>query len=115
MITQGTFKPVIDLGGETAPRAFSFDALDRMANGVACGLLARGVARGEQAPAYQHPRFVWCIDALPLSSTNKVDRQQLAAVARTQLAAAVPVPSPQGEGAKQARLTGALGVNAQLI
>jgi hypothetical protein len=31
---------------------------------------------------------VWCIDALPLSSTNKVDRQQLAAVARTQLAAA---------------------------
>ena len=34
------------------------------------------------APAYQHPRFVWCIDALPLSSTNKVDRQQLAAAAR---------------------------------
>ena len=76
---------VIDLGGETAPRAFSFDALDRMANGVACGLLARGVARGEQAPAYQHPRFVWCIDALPLSSTNKVDRKQLAAAARTRL------------------------------
>jgi acyl-CoA synthetase (AMP-forming)/AMP-acid ligase II len=66
------------------------------------------------APAYQHPRFVWFLDALPLSSTNKVDRQQLAAAARTQLAAAVPVPSP-GEGAKQARLTGALGVNAQLI
>jgi acyl-CoA synthetase (AMP-forming)/AMP-acid ligase II len=37
------------------------------------------------APAYQHPRFVWFLDALPLSSTNKVDRQQLAAAARTQL------------------------------
>ena len=39
------------------------------------------------APAYQHPRFVWCIDALPLSSTNKVDRQSLAASARKRLAA----------------------------
>jgi acyl-CoA synthetase (AMP-forming)/AMP-acid ligase II len=37
------------------------------------------------APAYQHPRFVWFLEALPLSSTNKVDRQQLAAVARTRL------------------------------
>ena len=33
---------VIDLGGETAPRTFAFEALDRMANGVARGLLARG-------------------------------------------------------------------------
>src|SRR5438552_10147198 len=39
---------VIDLGGETAPREFSFEALDRMANGVARGLLARGLARGER-------------------------------------------------------------------
>jgi hypothetical protein len=41
---------------------------------------------------------VWCIDALPLSSTNKVDRQQLTAVARARLAAALPVPPPWGEG-----------------
>ena len=41
------------------------------------------------APAYQHPRRVWFLDALPLSSTNKVDRQQLAATARTRLAEAV--------------------------
>ena len=41
-----------------------------------------------QAPAYQHPRCVWFIDALPLSSTNKVDRQQLTAAARTRLEAA---------------------------
>jgi acyl-CoA synthetase (AMP-forming)/AMP-acid ligase II len=29
------------------------------------------------APAYQHPRQVWFVDALPLASTNKIDRNQL--------------------------------------
>jgi acyl-CoA synthetase (AMP-forming)/AMP-acid ligase II len=29
------------------------------------------------APAYQHPRFVWFVDELPLASTNKVDRAML--------------------------------------
>jgi long-chain acyl-CoA synthetase len=29
------------------------------------------------APAYQHPRFVWVVDRLPLSSTNKIDRGAL--------------------------------------
>jgi acyl-CoA synthetase (AMP-forming)/AMP-acid ligase II len=29
------------------------------------------------APAYQHPRFVWFVEKLPLSSTNKVDRAGL--------------------------------------
>src|SRR5215475_12487980 len=29
------------------------------------------------APAYAHPRFVWLVDALPLASTNKVDRAAL--------------------------------------
>jgi acyl-CoA synthetase (AMP-forming)/AMP-acid ligase II len=29
------------------------------------------------APAYAHPRFVWFLDALPLASTNKVDRNAL--------------------------------------
>ena len=33
------------------------------------------------APAYQHPRFVWFVDELPLSSTNKVDRGALIRVA----------------------------------
>ncbi len=28
-------------------------------------------------PAYQHPRFVWFVDRLPLSSTNKIDRNAL--------------------------------------
>jgi acyl-CoA synthetase (AMP-forming)/AMP-acid ligase II len=29
------------------------------------------------APAYQHPRFVWFVDELPLSTTNKIDRAAL--------------------------------------
>lgn len=33
----------------------------------------------DQAPAYQHPRFVTFLDALPLSGTNKSDRKTLTA------------------------------------
>src|SRR6202035_891603 len=40
---------IIDLGGETAPREFSYGELDAMANGVARALLARGLKRGERA------------------------------------------------------------------
>jgi long-chain acyl-CoA synthetase len=29
------------------------------------------------APAYQHPRYVWFVDRLPLSTTNKIDRAAL--------------------------------------
>ena len=39
---------IIDLGGEQAPREFSYRALDEMANGVARALLARGLARGDR-------------------------------------------------------------------
>src|SRR5579862_3572982 len=39
---------LIDLGGEVAPREFAFAALDKMANGVANGLLARGLKRGDR-------------------------------------------------------------------
>jgi acyl-CoA synthetase (AMP-forming)/AMP-acid ligase II len=31
----------------------------------------------KHAPAYQHPRFVWFVEKLPLSSTNKLDRATL--------------------------------------
>jgi long-chain acyl-CoA synthetase len=34
------------------------------------------------APAYQHPRFVWFMSELPLASTNKVDRNALHALAQ---------------------------------
>ena len=39
------------------------------------------------APAYQHPRFVWFVERLPLSSTNKVDRAALIREAQARLAA----------------------------
>ncbi len=38
------------------------------------------------APAYQHPRFVWFVDELPLASTNKVDRAALRRMAQERLA-----------------------------
>ena len=38
------------------------------------------------APAYQHPRFVWFVDELPLSSTSKVDRAALRRLAETRAA-----------------------------
>jgi acyl-CoA synthetase (AMP-forming)/AMP-acid ligase II len=38
------------------------------------------------APAYQHPRFVWFVDDLPLASTNKVDRGALHRMAEERLA-----------------------------
>jgi len=37
------------------------------------------------APAYQHPRFVWFVERLPLSSTNKVDRAALRSEAELRL------------------------------
>jgi acyl-CoA synthetase (AMP-forming)/AMP-acid ligase II len=38
------------------------------------------------APAYQHPRFIWFLDRLPLSSTNKIDRAALKRSAAARLA-----------------------------
>ena len=40
------------------------------------------------APAYQHPRFVWFVDELPLASTNKLDRPALRRDAARRMAAA---------------------------
>jgi long-chain acyl-CoA synthetase len=38
------------------------------------------------APAFQHPRFVWFVDRLPLSTTNKIDRSELKRDAAERLA-----------------------------
>ena len=39
---------IIDLGGEQAPREFTYRQLDAMANGVARALTRRGLARGDR-------------------------------------------------------------------
>jgi acyl-CoA synthetase (AMP-forming)/AMP-acid ligase II len=39
------------------------------------------------APAYEHPRFVWFVDELPLASTNKIDRAALKRMAAELMAA----------------------------
>src|SRR5712691_2381931 len=39
---------VIDLGGEQAPREFTYRRIDETANGVARALLGRGLKRGER-------------------------------------------------------------------
>ena len=39
------------------------------------------------APAYQHPRFVWFLDKLPLASTNKIDRNTLQKLAEERVSA----------------------------
>jgi acyl-CoA synthetase (AMP-forming)/AMP-acid ligase II len=41
-----------------------------------------------QGPAYQHPRRVWFLEALPLAGTNKIDKQALTQVAARYLASA---------------------------
>jgi long-chain acyl-CoA synthetase len=41
-----------------------------------------------QGPAYQHPRRVWFLEALPLSGTNKIDRHALTGIAARNLASA---------------------------
>ena len=43
------------------------------------------------APAYQHPRAVWFIDALPLSSTNKIDRTSLKREAAARVSKTGPI------------------------
>lgn len=39
----------------------------------------------DHAPAYQHPRRVWFVDALPLASTQKIDRSRLKSEAAARL------------------------------
>jgi acyl-CoA synthetase (AMP-forming)/AMP-acid ligase II len=41
------------------------------------------------APAYQHPRFVWFISEMPLASTNKVDRDALRKLAQERVGKAM--------------------------
>jgi len=48
-------------------------------------LKAHALAHG---PAYQHPRWIWFVDALPLATTNKIDRNALISQAAENVKAA---------------------------
>jgi acyl-coenzyme A synthetase/AMP-(fatty) acid ligase len=52
----------------------------------------------ENAPAYQHPRFIWFVDSLPLASTNKVDRNVLRELAAKKLQQAMASTAPAATG-----------------
>lgn len=71
-VLQACVVPVEDAIKGTKPVAFvvrrSGAALDEAA------VKAHALAN---APAYQHPRRVWFLDAMPLASTNKIDRNTL--------------------------------------
>ena len=71
-IAQASVVPIDDEIKGTKPVAFVVRKPDTTLNeqGVRQYALAH-------APAYQHPRFVWFLDSLPLSSTNKIDRAAL--------------------------------------
>jgi long-chain acyl-CoA synthetase len=77
-VAQATVVPIEDDIKGTKPVAF---------------IIAKGTVDAEEikrfalanAPAYQHPRFVWFVDRLPLSTTNKIDRAALMRMAAEHL------------------------------
>lgn len=82
-VLQASVVPVEDAIKGTKPVAFVVRrpgaALDEAA------VKAHALAN---APAYQHPRRVWFLDAMPLASTNKIDRTILRARAEALLGSA---------------------------
>jgi acyl-CoA synthetase (AMP-forming)/AMP-acid ligase II len=51
------------------------------------------------APAYQHPRFVWFVDKFPLASTNKIDRGALKRMAEERVKSSVSSSHEHGTSA----------------
>ncbi len=68
-IAQAAVVPIDDDIKGQKPVAFVIRKAGRALDGEAVKRFALA-----NAPAYQHPRFVWFVDELPLASTNKLDR-----------------------------------------
>ena len=81
-IAQAAVVPIDDDIKGQKPVAFVIKKPGRALDGEAVKHFALS-----NAPAYQHPRFVWFVDELPLASTNKVDRAALHALAQERMAA----------------------------
>jgi acyl-CoA synthetase (AMP-forming)/AMP-acid ligase II len=71
-IAQAAVVPIDDDIKGQKPVAFVIKKPGRALDGDAVKRFALA-----NAPAYQHPRFVWFVDELPLASTNKLDRGAL--------------------------------------
>jgi len=81
-IAQAAVVPIDDAIKGQKPVAFVIKKPGRALDGEAVKRFALA-----NAPAYQHPRFVWFVDELPLASTNKVDRAALQRMAQERMAA----------------------------
>jgi long-chain acyl-CoA synthetase len=81
-IAQAAVVPIDDDIKGQKPVAFVIKKPGRALDGEAVKRFALA-----NAPAYQHPRFVWFVDELPLASTNKLDRAALHQMAEERMAA----------------------------
>jgi len=84
-VVQACVVPVDDAIKGTKPVAF---VVKREESGLSEARLKTFAL--ENAPAYQHPRSIWFVDALPLASTNKLDRKTLREMAAERLRIATP-------------------------
>jgi long-chain acyl-CoA synthetase len=84
-IAQAAVVPIDDDIKGQKPVAFVIKKPGRALDGEAVKRFALA-----NAPAYQHPRFVWFVDELPLASTNKLDRTELHRMAEAQIASPLP-------------------------
>jgi long-chain acyl-CoA synthetase len=80
-IAQAAVVPIDDDIKGQKPVAFVIKKPGRTLDGDAVKRFALA-----NAPAYQHPRFVWFVDELPLASTNKLDRAALHVMAEVRMA-----------------------------
>jgi long-chain acyl-CoA synthetase len=79
-VAQAAVVPINDDIKGQKPVAFVIRKAGRALDGEAVKRFALA-----HAPAYQHPRFVWFVDELPLASTNKLDRAALQQMAQKRI------------------------------
>jgi acyl-CoA synthetase (AMP-forming)/AMP-acid ligase II len=92
-IAQAAVVPIDDDIKGQKPVAFVIKKPGRALDGEAVKRFALA-----NAPAYQHPRFVWFVDELPLASTNKLDRVALQAMAQERMPPLSPLPRGESVG-----------------
>ena len=79
-VSQAIVVPIDDEIKGQKPVAFIIPKVDQQPTEEAIKRFAL-----ENGPAYQHPRFVWFVEKLPLASTNKIDRGALRELAHRRI------------------------------